>query len=330
MRSPDKLPVRRPRWPGVVGRVGLWLGVLAIVAFAFAFGELPPDSLFVVLAVQPINLLALLFVALRFRALSGGSVPLWPSTKAAALSSSLLYVFPTRISEFVKPVYLAAQCNLSLLRGTALLAMERFIDVLIVASLLGLGALLLANDQLGSALLVWGSIASAVILVCLAVLFCPDRIQSVASLLPSQWLKDVAARFVDEMRLTVSPDRIVLAFFWSSLAWMASFVVVHIVINASGSVPLTQSQSFLVFMAGTVGIAAAVVPGGLGTFEAAIVVSLAAHGYTVGEALALSVLLRAANLGFVPLLAAWTIVRDGVGLAALAKEIQKLREQVRN
>ncbi len=318
MHSSHLRPYRTP--------TALVAALLALVAVA-AFGDFTAQGVLAVAIVQPINLASLAFFALRTRALADRQVTWWAAFKGVALTNTLLYVFPSRLAELVKPVYFSQVAGMPILRGTALVAVERLMDAVIVAAGLGLGVLLIAAPELESAFLFWGTLTFVCVGVAIVLLRWAHLCDWVIRLVPWQVVRDVLTRLLHEVRATITPDRLPAALIWSLLTWACSFATVHTLLNLAGSIPLSLTDSFLVFLAGTVGIAVAVAPGGLGTFEAGIVVTLNLLGYSVPEALALSLLIRAANLGVLPLLVAWTMATDGIGLAALAQKVRQLRRR---
>jgi len=300
--------------------------VVGLVVLAFLLG-ITAIGLTAALVVQPINFASLLFNGLRTRALSNGDVDWWSGIKGAALASSLLYVLPSRLSELAKPIYLAERCGINLVRGVALLAVERFIDICIVASALGLGLLLLATPEFETALATWGALTLVGAGGCIVLVRWPALLQRMLQFIPWRLLRELMTNFVTEVRSTLDFRRLPAAITWGTLTWISSFLMLHTILFMAGSQPISLSQSFLVFLAGTVGIAIAIAPGGLGTYEVGIVVALKLVGYATPEALALSLLIRAGNLGITPVIAVWTMLRDGVGMRRLMEKMRSFRSK---
>ena len=57
-----------------------------------------------------------------------------------------------------------------------------------------------------------------------------------------------------------------------------------------------------------------------------MILALRYHGIDAGEAIALALLSRLANLGFVPLIAVWAAAADGIGVARLVEAARNLRQ----
>lgn len=311
---------RQRIWNGRLMLVGLLASLCIVVLWAGA----PLDSRFilVILALQPFNALGLWFVALRISLLCDPPVGVWPSAKAAALSGTLTFVLPGRLAELVKPVYLSERCGVAPSRALAVLAVERFLDIVIVAASLAVGSVLLAHPAFMSSLNLWGSLALAGILGAGAFLAWPQLVDRIVALLPFAALQRVLDAFLKEVRDSMSARRLVLATALGIGAWLASFALVYFAIDWFGSIPIGLSGTLLVFLAGVAGIAIAVAPAGIGTFEAAVVLALKLYGYGISEALGLALLIRIANAGFVPLIAVGVILREGTGLRWLTARVK--------
>ncbi len=282
-------------------------------------------SLLPVLLVQPINAASLFLIGWRLSILSKGSDTIWSGIKASALSGTLLYVTPSRLSELIKPVYLSANSGHGMLHGLALVAVERFIDILIV-TIAGIAALLLLSGLASPATLwLWGLLSVLGISGCALLLKRPVLIAQIISLLPGQTLRSAMTTLVNELRSVVAPRILGAGFVIGFAAWLMSFGLVYATLRLSASVPLDLTAILLVFVAGTIGLAISVAPGGLGTFEAGVVVALKYHDIGTLEALNLALMMRLANLGIVPLVALWAASADRLGVADLIRAARKLR-----
>lgn len=296
--------------------------LLAVLGYWPGLGR---QQLASIIVVQPINALSLLLIALRLSLLSNGTVGIWPAFKGTTLAATLLYVLPSRLSELIKPVYFAHRCGITMAKGLALIAVERLLDVIVVTIAILLGALLIATPGLGKALYLWGGLTLAGSIAVMVLLRWPHLLTRVLALLPAGRVLAMIEQVMAEVRQSIASRRFIGALLAGLGAWVASYLMVHTVLVLAGSITLAPTATFLVFLAGTVGLAAAVAPGGLGTFEAGTVVALKLHGYSLTEALGLALLLRLANLGFLPLLAASTLAKDGLGLAGLVARVRQIR-----
>jgi uncharacterized membrane protein YbhN (UPF0104 family) len=311
---------RQRIWTGPLMLAGILLCLVVVAVVAGA--PLDGRFLLVTLALQPFNALGLWFVALRISLLCDPPVGVWPAAKAAALSGTLTFVLPGRLAELAKPVYLSERCGVPPSRALAVLAVERFLDIVIVAASLAVGSILLAHPALISSLSLWGSLALVGVAGAGVFLAWPQLVDRIVALMPFAALRRATGAFLAEVRGSMSGRRLILATALGIGAWLASFGLVYFAIEWFGSIPIGLSGTLLVFLAGVAGIAIAVAPAGIGTFEAAMVLALKLYGYGVGEALGLALLIRIGNAGFVPLIAAGVILREGTGLRWLTARVK--------
>lgn len=300
--------------------------VVMVILSSLGHGEgFDVRNLVPVLLVQPLNMAALVLIGWRLSVLSRGKVTIWSAIKASALSGTLLYVTPSRLSELIKPVYLSANCGYGLLRGLALVAAERFLDILIV-TIAGCAALLLLSGWASVATLwLWGLLSVLGLSSCVLLLKRPALIAQIISLLPGQALRSAMKTLVDEMRSVVAPRILAAGMVIGLAAWLMSFGLVFATLRLSASVQLDLAAIFLIFVAGTIGLAVSVAPGGLGTFEAGVVVALKYHGIGIMEALNLALMMRLSSLGIVPLVALWAASSDRLGVADLIRTARTVR-----
>jgi uncharacterized membrane protein YbhN (UPF0104 family) len=118
------------------------------------------------------------------------------------------------------------------------------------------------------------------------------------------------ARLVASIHRSIKPQRLTYASLVSLVIWIASIALFAAYFQAGGSIPLTLTQIAAVFVASTLGLAIAVAPGGIGTFEAATVAALHSFGYSIPEALLLTIGFRIAN-NLVPAIVTLWLVATG-------------------
>lgn len=321
----DRDPGRRK----LLVRLGFVCSVAALLAVLSGTinGEsFNPRMLLMVIVVQPLNAAALGLLGWRLSILSRGSVPVWSGVKATALAGSLLYVTPSRLSEFVKPIYLSVYCGVGLLQGVALVAVERLLDALVVTAILLAALTLLSTQTSPHTLYVWVGMSIFGMAACALLIRYPTLFNRMIAWLPGHRIRSAAARLLTEIRLTIAPHILPVAALISVVIWLVSFGMVYLLLLGA-SVPLNMAAVVWVFLAGTLGLTIGIAPGGLGTFEAGIVVALKYHGVSTAEAINFAVLIRVANMGIVPLIAIWAVAADKIGLAELVGAARSLRKR---
>lgn len=274
------------------------------------------------LAVIPFTVVCLALVAFNLSILSGGSVGYRHAFRAASLVTPLFLMLPSRLSELVKPLYLMSAAKLPLAKGIAVVAVERFLDVVCVTALIAVAATMAVPGSAGAlqfSAILFASVAAAGLCGIVVLLTIPEWINRILSWIPLDGLRRNAQALFLATRETVSPRRLAGALIVGVLTWASSYASFWTFLNIAGQHPLSWSAVLQVFVLGTIGLAVAVAPGGLGTFEAAVMLGLSAHGYALSEGAILAVAFRLANLVPSVVVVVVMVLRDEVNLAALIR-----------
>lgn len=274
------------------------------------------------LAVLPYSLACLALVALNLSTLSGGSVGYRHAFRAASLVTPLFLMLPSRLSELVKPLYLMSAAKLPLAKGLAIVTVERILDVVCVAALIALAATLAVPGSAGTlqySAVLFASVAAAGLCGIVVLLTIPGWIDRILNGIPLEGLRRNLQALVLATRETVSPPRLAGALVVCILAWASSYASFWTFLNIAGQHPLSWSAVLQVFVLSTIGLAVAVAPGGLGTFEAAVMLGLSAHGYELSEAAILAVAFRLANLVPSAMVVVLMVLLDEVNLRTLIR-----------
>ena len=97
--------------------------------------------------------------------------------------------------------------------------------------------------------------------------------------LPFAWLRSLLAALVAATHEIASVPRLLAAMLLSTVIWALSYAgAILCFIAAAGPISLTPVQVLIVFVFATAGFAVAIAPGGLGTYEAAVIISLGMFG----------------------------------------------------
>lgn len=274
------------------------------------------------LAVIPYAFVCLALVAFNLSILSGGAVRYRHAFRAAALVTPLFLLLPSRLSELVKPLYLLSAAKLPLAKGLAVVAVERFLDVVCVGVLIAVAAALAVPGSAGAlqfSAIVFASVAAVGVCGIAVLLTVPGLIDRILSWIPLDGLRRNAQALILAARETVSPPRLAGAFIVCVLAWASSYASFWTFLTVAGQHPLSWSAVLQVFVLSTIGLAVAVAPGGLGTFEGAVMIGLSAHGYALSEGAILAVAFRLANLVPPVVVVVVMVLRDEVSLSKLIR-----------
>lgn len=283
------------------------------------FGYLSWNTAIAALLVQPVSLLSLMAAGLRL-----GVLIQTPRTSAAAVSFKAVLLcyganllLPGHASEILKAAYLRDQAGVPLATGFAAIFLERVTDVLM------LGLLVLVGVGLLTLNVNWTLLVVAVIVI--AGLMLAPRLQQpmvwLAGRMPWAASRGFVERFFTHVTIQLKNGSFYRAFALAALVWFLSYLQTAVFLPAAGSIPIGLSGALVVFVAGAAGGAIPALPGGFGTFEAAVVFALKSYGYSLEEALLIAVTLHASQLVVSVVGATVIVALERLGVAALIRDI---------
>ena len=205
------------------------------------------------LAVIPFTIVCLALVAFNLSILSGGSVGYRHAFRAASLVTPLFLMLPSRLSELVKPLYLMSAAKLPLAKGVAVVAVERFLDVVCVAALIAVAATLAVPGSAGAlqfSAILFASVAAAGLCGIVVLLTIPEWIIEFSAGFRLDGLRRNAQALFLATRETVSPRRLAGALIVGVLTWASSYASFWTFLNIAGQHPLSWSAVLQVFVLG--------------------------------------------------------------------------------
>lgn len=278
-------------------------------------------ALCALLIAQPLAFLTIWLPGVRLARLAGPPVTSNDAFLANAVSVAAFMIIPGRISEALKPVILRLRSALPIARGLTAVALERLLDLACLAALAAMAAAGAASQYAGglrqASTVLALMLLAAVAALCL-VLAKPELGRRLVDILPFVWARNTAAEMLDAVLRIRDFRTLAVASVLSLLTWAASYLIFFIIIGLLGAIDLSPAQILLVFVAGTLGFVITITPGGIGTYEGAIMLALGSFGYPAADALAIALLLRIANLLPAIPAAAWFVLRSGIALSDLA------------
>lgn len=252
--------------------------------------------------------------------------------KSIALVSSLLIVFPSRLSDLIKPVYLSERAGLDLSAGFSILFYERALDVFVLLGmlvLLVLGQGTAAGDGILRSTTLLSFIGLALIALIGVLIVRPALLQRAARGLPLPGLRHMATQFLSVLSDTSRAPVVAWAGVLSLLAWANSYLIFYVYLvslnTPDSSISVDALSVLLVFVAGALGLFVTVTPGGIGTYELAIALALSTCGVPITEGLIHGLLLRVIVLLPNLLLLIYVVAYDGLGLRSLYYRIGQMR-----
>jgi uncharacterized protein (TIRG00374 family) len=272
-------------------------------------------------AMQPFIVLGLLAQAQRHRMLIRTSeVRLPVAFQAMTLAHGLNLVLPARLSELIKVTYLRDQADVPFSSGLSAVVLERLVDMLIVAVLGLLAAIQFFERGNFISVPALGLLIGAAFM--LLVRF-PKPVMGLIHRMPSQRLSGTLVRTYSHFIATAEKKAFWKAVWLGLLIWSLSYLNIFIFLSLAGSIPVGLSGALLVFVMTTLGGAIPALPGGLGTYEAAAVIALRSLGYSFDEAMALALVMHAAQLALPFLVAMLLMLQKRLGILSLISDIRR-------
>jgi len=135
--------------------------------------------------------------------------------------------------------------------------------------------------------------------------------------IPWPRLRGLFHAFVEHATNRLGPRILIRVMGLSVGIWFLSFLAVYAFFLIAGSIPIDFAGALFVFVAAAVGAAVPALPGGFGTYEAAVVLALRPLGYGFDEALAIALALHGSQIALISLLAPLFALRERVGITAI-------------
>lgn len=238
---------------------------------------------------------------------------------AVILSTGFNYILPARTAELLKATYLREKCEVPFSAGASAVLMERLVDVLIVG-MIGAASIIFVPN-LGS---VWKYVGILLAITFLFVILPRSGkiIYYFSDKLPWPRITSFLKQFHKEVESKTKLNSLYVNISLGSAAWLLNIVSFAIFFNLATDSGLNLSGVLTVFVASAIGIAIPILPGGLGTFEAAIIIALKLNGFDFDESLALAVTLRLTLILAVAPLSIFVAVTTGTGIKSFIINIK--------
>ena len=240
----------------------------------------------------------------RLRYLLDNRIGFGTGVGGALLALGLNNILPARLGEIAKVVYLQQRSRVSVGVAVGVVFWERFFDVNVLA-LLALGTFWwhaqpeLMAPMAGALLGLWCGVIFALRWAGLAT--------RLINRLPIVSLRTFLHDIHGHIRTGVRPKMILVLAVFTCTLWGIYTTQTMLAMVWVAMLPITLDQAIMVFVVAAVGIALPAAPGGLGVFEAAIVLAPSWYGIEKEAALALALLCRVAQF-LPPTLAALLIL----------------------
>ncbi|MCM0756007.1 flippase-like domain-containing protein [Desulfovibrio aminophilus] len=263
-----------------------------------------------------------LIQGVRFRAITGPRATLTQATLACVLGNGLNNIFPARLGELGKALYLKRHTSIPMRESLGFIFWERFADLNMILALAALASLVSGKR------FVWLPLAltlAGIWLSVAAVLLLPAARGLLPRLVPFPSLRRVCADMLDHFVKISTPRFLLLLVLLSALTWV-SFTATFI-FNTNTVMGLNAGLDALlvIYAATSLSFLIPSSPGGLGLFEAAMVFSFAWFGLGREQALVAALLLRLTQNMPTVIVTVLLLGKEHLGPRALKEAFQAFR-----
>lgn len=301
---------------------------LALVLFLLAqnvnfndfIRHLQPTYFVAIASTLPVILFVIAIMAFRHAKLLSDYKPAYKFVfYAVILSTGFNYILPARTAELLKATYLREKCAVPFSAGASAVLMERLVDILIIG-VIGVVSIIFIPD-LGS-----GWKYAGILLTILSLFIILPRSKKVISYFVEKMPWPRIASFLKQLHKEVE-NKIRLRSLYLNIslgmaAWLVNIASYAIFFNLAVIDGLALPAVLTVFIASAIGIAIPILPGGLGTFEAAIVIALKINGFDFDESLALAITLRLTLILAVAPIALYISITSGTGIRSFFSNVK--------
>jgi len=270
---------------------------------------------------QPIQFLLIYIASYRLAILiQNNSNKILVFFQAYILSIGFNTFLPGRISEIVKVTYLKEWLNIPATNSSVGVIVERLIDFL---TLIGLVLLGFGSLWLDSNFFLFASIFGLIVVFLIFISIYSDLICRFIDTLPFNRLKDNLKNIVLKFKETLRSQGFTLAIILSIFLWVGSYLMLLLILKTIYGSGISMNDTIIIFSAMCLGRSIPGLPGGIGIYEAAIVIAMKYIGFGFSESLATAITIHASQIFFVTLVSLILFVKKGLGLSFLIKKFKR-------
>lgn len=315
---------RRSRILRLSVRVALFLGLLVLAllgidfeAVAASFGR----HVWVGVFAAQVPVLLMMLVGARRHAIlvANPPAPLSAAYGAMLLSAGFNQLIPGRVAELLKATYLRRKIGIRMSAGVGAVVLERFTDLIIIG-VVGVVASMLVLVEVD-----WQAIGLMLVLG-VAGFFAMTKamplLRRFTALIPWPAMVGFTNHMLVHIEERLDERLFYPALLLGCLMWALSLVSLWVYCRYSSPVAFSPTQMLTLFVALQFGAAIPVLPGGMGTVEAAAVVVLMQFGIGFDESVALAIGLRLINLVVLVPVALILAAADRTGIHDLLADLR--------
>lgn len=225
----------------------------------------------------------------RLTALSQGSIGFFNSVTGTIIGQGVNNILPAKMGEAVKAVYLARESGRSRAWLIGLVFWERFFDL---NTILLLGVLIVVSVSSPLSIGAFSFLVLGIWLILIAIRQWPSVAYALVRRIPLHVIREFVLELVDHLIQGLDFMVVFRVSIWTIIIWLLYVGQVALILLWAAQLELSLTAVLVIFVVSGIGMNLAASPGGLGVYEAAIVVSASWFGIGREEALASAIVLH--------------------------------------
>jgi len=235
-----------------------------------------------------ITLVADVIYAYRWVYLSKNKCTLTASFEATILSTILNLILPAKLGEISRVVYLKKIYGQKINNSISLLVVEKFFDLILLAIISAMATTFIFNNENIT-------ILSYILIIFIFVFFALIKTNialKISAFIPVKFLRVYSKKITIQIYKNFSYRNLLNIFTITVTIWIVYFFTEYIFFNYVTNFNLSIYQVFVVFVVSVIAFSLPVTPGGIGIYEASIIMSLGWYGVDKESALMAGLSLR--------------------------------------
>jgi uncharacterized protein (TIRG00374 family) len=255
----------------------------------------------------------------RLSSLSNGEIKISHSVIGTIIGQGSNNILPAKLGEVVKVLYISKHTSQKASWVFGLVFWERFFDlnILLICGLLIFFSVM-PELQFGYFI----ALIIVIWLVLFSIKIWPFVITKIVNLIPFRKLRGFILELFEHLGRGLSWSVFLKALTWTLIIWIQYIAQVAVVLLWAASLELPLTAVLVIFVVSGIGLNLAASPGGIGVYEAAIVVSASWYGVAKEEALAAAIVLHVVQYAPTTLLAFYFMFRNGMSLSVIKAQLK--------
>lgn len=273
-----------------------WIVIISCLLYAFwdldlelFISVVTEYNIFAVLVALSFTFLGYVILACRFKSISEGQINFTESLKGTMIGQGANNIMPAKLGEAVKAFYLARESGKSSAWLIGLVFWERFFDL---NTLFVLGVLIMDLMTTPLSMGAFFMLVCAIWILLAATKKYPNAAKFIVHKIPVTTVREFAFEFIEHLIQGLRIMTVIKISGWTALIWLLYIGQVAIILMWAAQLDLSLAAILVIFVVSGVGLNLAASPGGLGVYEAFIVISASWFGVLREEALASAIVLH--------------------------------------